>query len=109
YRPDASDRVSRLAWNAMVPVSSGDLIVVPREGFLIDPYEGKGTSHGTPWEYDTHVPLIFWGGGIRARRVKSETSPYDIAPTLASWLGVTLPDAVGTRMDVRGAPAATRR
>jgi hypothetical protein len=90
------------AWNALVPGRSGDLFVVSRPGVLVDPYEGKGTSHGTPWDYDTHVPLLFWGGGIAARRIGEPTTPYDLAPTVAAWLGVDLPDATGTRMNVRG-------
>jgi hypothetical protein len=91
------------------PGVSGDLFVIPRPGVLIDPYEGTGTSHGTPWDYDTHVPLIFWGGGITPAAVTRPATPYDIAPTVASWLGISLPDATGARMDVRGAKKAGSR
>jgi hypothetical protein len=90
------DDLARRARNAQVPGRSGDLFVVPRSGVLIDPYKGTGTSHSTPWEYDTHVPLIFWGGGIAPRVLAAPTTPYDLAPTLASRLGVTLPAATGT-------------
>lgn len=101
--------VPALARNALVPGISGDLFVIPRPGVLIDPYEGTGTSHGTPWDYDTHVPLIFWGGGIAPAVVTRHATPYDLAPTVASWLGIALPDATGTRMDVRAAPRAESR
>jgi arylsulfatase A-like enzyme len=94
------DEVGERAWNARVPGRSGDLFVVPRYGVFIDGEAGKGTSHGTPWEYDTHVPLIFWGGGVKPHTLSSPTTPYDLAPTMASWLGVSLPDATGHRLDL---------
>jgi arylsulfatase A-like enzyme len=104
FPPIGGDETLARAWNALVPGQCGDLLVISRPGILIDPYDGTGTSHGTPWEYDTHVPLIFWGGGIARATLTSPTTPYDVAPTIASWLGLTLPDATGTRMDVRVPP-----
>jgi arylsulfatase A-like enzyme len=56
----------------------------------------RGTHHGSHYEYDIHVPLVFWGAGIKAGRVDSASTPYDLAPTLAAALGIKLPDAVGT-------------
>ena len=97
------------AWNALVPGRCGDLFVIPRPGVLIDPYDGTGTSHGTPWDYDTHVPLIYWGGGIASATLARPSTPYDIAPTVASWIRVALPQATGTRMDVRVSPAQRPR
>jgi hypothetical protein len=85
------------ARNSHVPGRSGDLFVIPRFGVLLSA-TGLGTSHGSPWEYDTHVPLIFWGGRVKARVFSAPTTPYDLAPTLASWLGVDLPDATGNRL-----------
>jgi predicted AlkP superfamily pyrophosphatase or phosphodiesterase len=108
--PDAGgDPVLASARNAVVPGRSGDLLAVPRPGVLIDPYGGTGTSHGTPWEYDTHVPLIFWGGGIAARAIADPSTPYDLAPTVAGWLGVTMPDATGTSKSVREPEKPTAR
>jgi arylsulfatase A-like enzyme len=100
FRERATDEIAMRAWNARVPGRSGDLFVVPRYGVLVDPYGGKGTSHGTPWEYDTHVPMIFWGGGIAPRMLSAPSTPCDLAPTLASFLGVDLPDATGTPLGV---------
>ena len=100
--PDrTSDDVVSAAWNARVPGRSGDLFVVPRYGFLVDPYKGLGSSHGTPWDYDTHVPMIVWGGGIASRTISTPTTPYDLAPTIGAWLGVELPDATGTRLELK--------
>lgn len=100
FRARSGGEVVRRAWNAFYPGRSGDLFVVMRYGVLLDPYGGKGSSHGAPWEYDIHVPMIFWGGGISARVIATPSTPYDLAPTLGSWLGVDLPDATGRRIDV---------
>jgi predicted AlkP superfamily pyrophosphatase or phosphodiesterase len=80
------DELAARAWNARVPGRSGDLFVVPRYGVLIGSADGKGTTHGSPWEYDVHVPLIFWGAGITPRISSTPTTPYDLAPTLARRL-----------------------
>ena len=100
FRGDATDETVLGAWNDRVPGRSGDLFIVPRYGVLVDPYDGKGSSHGTMWEYDTHVPMIFWGGGVSPRKIGAPSTPYDLAPTLGSWLGVELPSATGTRIDL---------
>jgi hypothetical protein len=47
--------------------------------------------HGSPWAYDTHVPVVFAGHRIRARRVARRVGPHQIAPTLSAYLGVKPP------------------
>lgn len=52
----------------------------------------QGTSfatHGQPHDYDTNVPVLFWGPGIAPGRRAGEARVVDMAPTLAAWLGVT--------------------
>jgi arylsulfatase A-like enzyme len=61
----------------------------------MSPDPGRGSGHGTHHEYDIHVPLIFWGGPFAARRSEEASTPYDVAPTLASLLQTRLPDATG--------------
>ena len=41
------------------------------------------------------MPLIFWGAGVKAGASEAPSTPYDLAPTVGQWLGVTLPDATG--------------
>jgi arylsulfatase A-like enzyme len=53
--------------------------------------EGMAAIHGSPWRYDTHVPILFAGPGVRNRKVSRRVAPYDIAPTLANYLGVKPP------------------
>jgi len=70
---------------------SGDIYVIQ------DPYwflleEGLiAVMHGSPWRYDTHVPIIFTGAGIASQSVNRLVHPVDVAPTLASLLGMTPP------------------
>ncbi|MFI5180523.1 MAG: alkaline phosphatase family protein [Thermoanaerobaculia bacterium] len=81
--------------NDFDPVRSGDAILVPRPGMLTISDPGRGSMHGTHHEADTHVPLVFWGGPATAGVSRSATTPYDLAPTVGAWLGVTLPEATG--------------
>ena len=47
--------------------------------------------HGSPWRYDTHVPIIFAGQGIDAQKIHRLVHPVDVAPTIAALLGMTAP------------------
>jgi len=61
---------------------------------VTDPYYvfvGSGTSHGSPYEYDTHVPMMFLGAGIRTGSYSGNVGVQDIAPTLAALLAVKAP------------------
>jgi predicted AlkP superfamily pyrophosphatase or phosphodiesterase len=55
------------------------------------------TSHGTPYDYDTHVPIVFFGLGVAAGRVAGRAWSVDIAPTLATHLQVPLPEGLDGR------------
>jgi predicted AlkP superfamily pyrophosphatase or phosphodiesterase len=46
---------------------------------------------GSPWRYDTHVPIVFAGPGIEARQVHRLVHPVDVAPTIAALLGMSPP------------------
>ena len=49
--------------------------------------------HGSPWRYDTHVPIIFAGPGIAPQHVHRLVHPVDVAPTIAALLGMSPPAA----------------
>ena len=77
------------------PGRSGDLFLVPRAYWLMDltppgRTRGYGTGHGTPWNYDQHVPIFFMGFGIKPGEYFEAVTPADIAPTLAALCGLTL-------------------
>jgi predicted AlkP superfamily pyrophosphatase or phosphodiesterase len=70
---------------------SGDIYVIQDPyWFLFD--EGPiATMHGSPWRYDTHVPIIFAGPKIEAQKVHRLVHPVDVAPTISALLGMTPP------------------
>ena len=67
---------------------SGDLVILQEPYYL---FEAAGTSHGTPYGYDTHVPMIFMGPHIQARVFAQKVAVNDIAPTLAAILQIGQP------------------
>jgi hypothetical protein len=90
------DPVAEAARNTFRADRSGDAFLVPREGEMMHwDADTRGADHGSPHEYDVHVPMIFLGSAFRHADASEATTPYDLAPTLASLLGVDLPDAVG--------------
>jgi arylsulfatase A-like enzyme len=75
---------------------SGDLWLVPLPQWQLgsrNPRAVLTSLHGSPWNYDTFVPVIFMGPGIKARRIHRLVEPRDIAPTLAALLGIKAPSA----------------
>lgn len=80
------------------PKRSGDIYLVFEPNVFINDFEGLivASTHGSPWRYDTFVPVIFAGAGLPAGTVSRSVTPYDIAPTLAAYLGVKPPSgAIG--------------
>jgi hypothetical protein len=70
------------------PARSGDLFVVLRPYYLMATPFGLGTNHGTPHDYDTHVPLLIYGTGIHAGKHDEAVTPLAAAPILAQALGI---------------------
>jgi predicted AlkP superfamily pyrophosphatase or phosphodiesterase len=68
---------------------SGDMVIVVKPFYL--QRTEYGTSHSTPYSYDTHVPVIFYGAGIVAGSYANPSSPSDIAPTLSTLLKIEPP------------------
>ncbi len=66
----------------------------------------KGTDHATPYSYDTHVPLLLYGLPFEAGTYRMASEPVDLAPTLASLLGINAPThSVGRVLTEALAPA----
>jgi hypothetical protein len=77
------------------PERSGDVEI------LLEPYwigQEKDASHGTPYSYDTHIPLVFMGPGLRPGRYDAAVAMNDIAPTLATMLDVETPSGSSGRV-----------
>ncbi|MEA3303592.1 MAG: alkaline phosphatase family protein [Pseudomonadota bacterium] len=75
------------------PKRSGDIYLVFEPNVFISDFDGLtvASTHGSPWRYDTFVPVIFAGAGLKPARVERPITPYDIAPTLATYLNVKPP------------------
>lgn len=75
------------------PKRSGDIYVVFEPNVFINDFDGLtvASTHGSPWRYDTFVPVIFAGADLKAGAVSRAITPYDVAPTLADYLGVKPP------------------
>jgi predicted AlkP superfamily pyrophosphatase or phosphodiesterase len=84
----AGDPIGVLMQRGYYRGRSADLFIVQKPYWLASK---DGTSHGTPFSYDTHVPVIFLGPGVRAGRYDENVRTADIAPTLAVLLGVNTP------------------
>jgi hypothetical protein len=67
---------------------SGDVDILFEPYWMANP---DGTTHGTPYSYDTHIPLMLMGPGIRPGRHHDNVVLNDIAPTLSTLLGIETP------------------
>jgi predicted AlkP superfamily pyrophosphatase or phosphodiesterase len=82
------DLISQRVARSFNPRRSGDLEI------LLDPYwirSRADTTHGTPYSYDSHIPLIFWGPGIQAGTYVRPVTLNDLAPSLATLLEIETP------------------
>ena len=91
----AADAVDRAALLGFYGPRSGDLVLLPEPYYM---YSASGTTHALPYSYDTHVPLIFYGAGIRAGVHHQPVAVNDIAATLAAFLQVETPSGSSGRI-----------
>jgi predicted AlkP superfamily pyrophosphatase or phosphodiesterase len=89
------------------PASRADLSFDPeRSGqlyyelapYLVPETDGAGTDHGSPWTYDTHVPLLWLGPGIAPGVYQEPAAVADLAPTLSALLGIPSPGGAQGRV-----------
>jgi Type I phosphodiesterase / nucleotide pyrophosphatase len=93
-RPATQSPIRMSEANSYFQGRSGDMFVVPKPYWLAsaraDNTRDYGTGHGTPYNYDQHVPVLLMGWGIEHGEYFGSITPADIAPTLASLCGITL-------------------
>jgi predicted AlkP superfamily pyrophosphatase or phosphodiesterase len=81
------------------PTRSGNIHMIPEQYWFLHSTEeaekmGIGSIaaiHGSPWAYDTYVPIFFAGNGVPAQIIGRRVAPTDIAATLAAYLGIKPP------------------
>jgi arylsulfatase A-like enzyme len=80
-----------MAIRGYYPKRSGDIAFILEPGW----YESgkiQGTTHGSSYTYDTHVPVLFYGKGIKKGSTSQYHSITDIAPTLSVLLKIKFPN-----------------
>ena len=83
-----NDRIGSRVLRGFNAQRSGDLEII------LEPYwirQATGTTHGTPYNYDAHIPLIFMGSGIVPGEYPNQAALNDLAPTLATLLAIEIP------------------
>lgn len=73
------------------PTQNGELVLVYKPGYV--EYSATGTTHGSPYAYDTNVPLLFFGWHIPKGESYHKKNITQIAPTLSQLLRITLPNS----------------
>lgn len=73
------------------PGRSGQVFVVPKQGWFVTSRDPLYTfMHGSPWEYDTHIPLLLYGTPfVKAGQYTAVAKQQDIAPTVGALIGAT--------------------
>lgn len=91
-----TDPIERRVIHGFYPSRSGDVVMIA------EPFKYLGdtitATHGSPYSYDTHVPVIIIGAGIVPGRYLEPATPADIAPTLSALLRITPPTSVSGRV-----------
>ena len=79
---------------------SGDVYVVFEPNWFINDFDGLvvASSHGSPWRYDSFVPVVFAGSEIRQQRIHRRIFTVDVARTLAAYLGIRPPSGATGRV-----------
>lgn len=86
--PDRFAELAALGWN---PQRSGDVVIQYLPGWMA--HSPRGTTHGSSYNYDTHVPVIFYGTGVPQGESISEVNITRIAPTVSLLARIAFPDA----------------
>ena len=83
----SDDPYKRAAALSYFPGRSGDIVVVPKENWLLST---AVTTHGTLYSYDQRVPVIVFGKGVKPGRYAQDATPADLTPTLASLAQIVI-------------------
>jgi predicted AlkP superfamily pyrophosphatase or phosphodiesterase len=85
-----TDAVGESVWRSYHPDRCGDVVLAPLPYFFVSSYSG-GTTHGSPHDYDTHVPLFVFGPGIRPGVYEERITPQATAAILSHFLQISPP------------------
>ncbi|WP_225204491.1 alkaline phosphatase family protein [Novosphingobium huizhouense] len=90
---------------------SGDFVVVLKRGVVpvVRPMPGIVATHGSAWDYDRRVPILFWRAGMTPFEQPNPVETVDIAPSLAGLIGLKVPEGTfdGRCLDLDAGPGTT--
>jgi predicted AlkP superfamily pyrophosphatase or phosphodiesterase len=83
----------RAVLNNFNPKRSGEVFIVFEPNWFINDFDGLtvASTHGSPWTYDTYVPVVFAGAGLEPAVIDRRVHTVDVAATLAAFLGLKPP------------------
>ncbi|MBT1062383.1 alkaline phosphatase family protein [Bowmanella sp. Y26] len=84
------DPIGSKVQRAYVPSRAGDVVLVQSPSSMFEGY--SAATHGSPYKYDTHVPVFFTGWKVKPRSISRQVSPEDVAVTLSALMKITYPD-----------------
>ena len=90
WENEYSEGIPYILQNGYNQKRSGDVLLVPNTGYIS--YSRTGSTHGSAQIYDTHVPLLLFGKGVKQGSTVNRTEIPDIAPTIATLLGIAFPN-----------------
>jgi len=90
--PALNNKSAVLIQNGFYIKRSGDIAILLEPQWL-DDYSHTGTSHGSTYSYDTHVPLLWYGWNIKPGFTNAYIEITDIAPTISAFLNIMAPNA----------------
>ena len=86
-----TDGIMQKMQNSFYAQRSGDVVINLQPGWVDS--DEVVTSSNSPYSYDTHVPLIWYGWKIKRESISSKVDPADIAPTIANLLDISWSNA----------------
>ena len=91
------------------PQRSGDVVVMLNRAIVPIKDPNGGTTHGSPWDYDRRVPILFLRKGLTGLEQPAPVETVDIAPTLAALIGLEVPagEFDGRCLDIDGGTGDT--
>ena len=107
--PPETWTLKQKARSSFDPTRSGDLLILlnPRVTTIEEPAPGYVEAHGSPWDYDRRVPILFWRKGMAGFEQPLSVETVDIAPTLAATIGMPMTGVDGRCLDLDPGAADT--
>ena len=77
------------------PRRSGEIYIVMEPNWFVNDFDGLevACTHGSPWTYDTSVPIIFAGNGIKHKKVYRKVETIDVSLTISNYIHIKIPNA----------------